>query len=403
MARSDQAGPLVAIRLLAPAAGDQVSRCWQDGEAVAVLDPRAPAAVTETALARVQPTHIVDEHGRRAHPPGTPANAGVVAVVLTSGTTGDPKAVELTAAGRDAIGQGFAAALDIGPGDRWLVCLPLHHVAGLAILGRSAAAGFPVVTHDGFDLDAVAASPERDATTIVSLVPTTLARLVDAGAPLARFRAIVTGGAPLPPAVRERAEAVGGRVVDTYGLSETWGGVLLDGVPLPGAEFEIGEDGDVFVRGAMVMRGYRFDETATAAATTADGWFCTGDVGRIGSDGRIVITDRRHEVIITGGVNVSPTAVEAVLADHPGVADVCVAGRPDAEWGGRVVAYVVARNPDAPPRLDDLRAFASERLSAAQLPREVVLIDAVPRTAGGKALRRALAQGKRSRRRYPAP
>jgi len=151
------------------------------------------------------------------------------------------------------------------------------------------------------------------------------------------------------------------------------------------------------------MRGYRNDSAATAAALTPDGWLRTGDVGRIAPEGRIVITDRRHEVIITGGVNVSPTAVEAVLADHPGVADVCVAGRPDAEWGDRVVAYVVARDPDAPPPLDDLRAFASERLSKAQLPREHVLIDAVPRTPGGKALRRALAQGERSRRRYPAP
>jgi O-succinylbenzoic acid--CoA ligase len=208
---------------------------------------------------------------------------------------------------------------------------------------------------------------------------------------LASFRGIVTGGAPLPPAVRERAEAVGAAVVDTYGLSETWGGVLLDGTPVPGAEARIADDGELLVRGPMVMRGYRFDETATAAAFTAGGWLRTGDVGRIAPDGRIAVTDRRHEVIITGGVNVSPTAVEAVLADHPGVVDVCVAGRPDAEWGDRVVAYVVARDPDAPPRLDDLRAFASERLSKAQLPRELVLIDAVPRTPGGKALRRALA------------
>src|SRR6266508_5819867 len=204
MARPDQAG-LVAVRLPAPAAADAVRGCWQQGEAVAVLDPRAPDAVTEAALARLRPTHVVDEHGRRPVPMGLPAGADVVAVVLTSGTTGDPKAVELTAAGREAIGRGFAEALGVGPTDRWLVCLPLHHVAGLAILGRSLAGGFTTPTHDGFDLAAVAASPERAGVTVVSLVPTTLARLVDAGAPLARLRWIVTGGAPLPPALRARA------------------------------------------------------------------------------------------------------------------------------------------------------------------------------------------------------
>ena len=390
MARSDQAGPLVAIRLPAPAAAEQVRRCWDEGEAVAVLDPRAPAAVTEGALARVQPTHVVDGDGRRAHPEGRPAPAGVVAVVLTSGTTGDPKAVELTAAGRDAIGRGFAQALGVGPDDRWLVCLPLHHVAGLAILGRSQAAGFQVVTQDGFDANAVAAAPDRDGATIVSLVPTTLARLTEAGAPLDRFRRIVTGGAPLPPVVRAGAEARGARVVDTYGLSETWGGVILDGSALPGAEAMIADDGELLVRGPMVMRGYRFDESATATAFTPDGWFRTGDVGRVELDGRIVITDRRRDVIITGGVNVSPTAVEAVLADHPNVADVCVTGKPDEEWGDRVIAYVVPREPRRPPSLDELRAFAYERLSAAQLPREVVVIDEVPRTPGGKTLRRLI-------------
>ncbi|HUF83589.1 MAG TPA: fatty acid--CoA ligase family protein [Acidimicrobiia bacterium] len=392
MVPPDQAEPtnLVANRLPAPAAAEEIRRCWADGEAVVVLDPRAPAAVTEAALARVQPTHLVDEHGRRPHPGGRPAVANVVAVVLTSGTTGDPKAVELTAAGREVIGAGFAAALAVDRDDRWLVCLPLHHVAGLAILGRSAGARFKVVTHDGFDLDAVAAAPERDGATVVSLVPTTLARLVDAGAPLARFRWIVTGGAPLPPALRARAEAVGARVVDTYGLSETWGGVLLDGTAVPGAAFRLGDDNELQVRGPMVMRGYRFDDAATAAALTSDGWFRTGDVGSIEPDGRITVTDRRHDVIITGGVNVSPTAVEAVLAGHPAVADVCVAGRPDAEWGDRVVAFVVAHDQEAPPSLDDLRAFAAARLTKAQLPRELVLIDAVPRTPGGKTQRRAL-------------
>jgi len=389
MAGGDQAN-VVAVLLAPAAAATVIRRCWDEGEAVAVLDPRAPAAALDRARARLRPTHIVDRGGRRALPDGEPTVADVAAVVLTSGTTGAPRAVELTRAGRDAIGDGFAAALGTTTSDRWLVCLPLHHVAGLAVLGRSVASGVPVVTHNGFDLDAVASSPAREGTTIVSLVPTTLARLLDAGGDVARYRVVIVGGAPLPATLRERCESAGAHCVDTYGLSETWGGVLLDGAPIPGATVNLGHDGEILVGGAMVMRGYRFDPDATASAFTADGQLRTGDLGRLEPDGRIRVMDRRRELIITGGVNVSPTAVEAVLSEHPAVADVCVAGRPDAEWGERVVAYVVARDPSEPPTVDALRAFARDRLSPAQLPRQVAAIAAIPRTPGGKTLRRQL-------------
>jgi O-succinylbenzoic acid--CoA ligase len=389
MPGGDQAN-LVAVLLPPPAAAEVVRRCWDDGEAVAVLDPRAPAAALDRAAALLAPTHVVDGNGRRAVADGRPATGGVAAVVLTSGTTGEPKAVELTRAGRDAIGRGFAAALGTTPHDRWLACLPLHHVAGLAILGRSVASGVPVVIHDGFHLDAVASSPDREGTTIVSLVPTTLARLLDAGGDVARYRVVVVGGAPLPPALRARCDTAGVRCVDTYGLSETWGGVLLDGVPVPGADLDLGDEGEILVGGPMVMRGYRFDPDATALALTADGRLRTGDLGRREPDGRIVVTGRRRELIISGGVNVSPIAVESVLADHPGVADVCVAGRPDPEWGERVVAFVVARDPLAPPTLEELRAFARDRLTKPQLPRHVEVVAEIPRTAGGKTLRHRL-------------
>ncbi len=249
----------------------------------------------------------------------------------------------------------------------------------------------PVVTHDGFDVDAVAASPEREGTTIVSLVPTTLARLLDARAPVARYRVVIVGGAPLPPALRERSIAAGVQCIDTYGLTETWGGVLLDGVPVPGAEVGVGHDDEILIGGPMVMRGYRDDPAATAAVLTADGRLRTGDLGRVAPDGRIEVTSRRRELIITGGVNVSPTAVEVVLAEHPGVADVCVVGRSDDEWGERVVAFVVPRDPAAPPTLELLRTFGRERLGAAQLPREVQLVAEIPRTAGGKTQRDRLA------------
>ncbi len=321
---------------------------------------------------------------------GSACRGGTAAVVTTSGTTGAPKGVELTAAGLEATGAGFAAAFGTPDSDRWLVCLPLHHVAGLAILARARVSGAPVVVHPGFDLDAVAASPTEEGTSLVSVVPTMLHRLLEARAPISAFRRIVTGGAPLPPALRVRARAAGAVVVDAYGLSETWGGVLLDGVPIPGADVMLTDDDDVLVRGSMVMRGYRLRADETTAAFTPEGWLRTGDVGRRSPDGAVHIIDRRRDLVISGGVNVSPRAVEEVLATHPEVNDVAIVGVPDEEWGERVVAFVALHGSNVDLTLAELRTFARERLTAAQLPRELVVIDEIPRTSGGKILRREL-------------
>src|SRR5581483_1266676 len=214
---------LVAILLPRRLAAAEIQRAWDTGEAVTVLDPSAPAAVLRGALERLRPTHVVDEDGRRASADGAPVPPGTAAVVVTSGTTGTPKAVELTADGMDAIGRGFAHALGTDPDDVALVCLPLHHVAGLAILGRARFSGARISVHDAFDLDAVAAAPRTESATIVSIVPTILKRLLDAGAPLYEYRRIVVGGAPTPAVLRARADAAGEHVVDAYGQSETWG------------------------------------------------------------------------------------------------------------------------------------------------------------------------------------
>lgn len=382
--------PLVAVVLDRPAAADAVRTAWDHGEAVTVLDPAAPARVLQEFLARVRPTHLVDPAGRQARTDGLPVAGDVRAVVMTSGTTAGPKAVELTEAGLRAAGAGCNAALGVDDDDRWLVCLPLHHVAGLAILARATVGGQRLVVHAGFDTEAVAASPRRESTTLVSVVPTTLARLLDAGAPLHNYRRVVVGGAPLPAALRARAEAVAAPVVDAYGLSETWGGFVLDGRPIPGAEVEVGSDREIRVRGPMVLRGYRLDPDATDAALDRRGWFRTGDVGDWSDDGRLRVLDRRRDVIITGGVNVSPTTVETVLADHPGVADVGVAGAPDEHWGERVVAFVVPRPGASAPTIGDLRAFAQARLRSPELPRQVVIVESLPRTPGGKLQRRQL-------------
>lgn len=356
--------PLRVVRLAATQAADDIRRAWDEGEAVLVLDPRAPQTEVDRILRQMKPEEdVVPE---------------VAAVAVTSGTTGEPKGVELTWDGLSASAAGVGAALDIGPGDRWLACLPLHYVAGLAVLGRAWAAGVPVTVLDGFDAATVATAEA----TLVSLVPTMLHRLQDAGVALGRFRRILLGGGPVYEA--------GGNIVPTYGMTETWGGVVHDGHPLSGVEFRLGDADEILLRTPTVMLGYRLDPGLTAASFTDRGWFRTGDMGRIDSDGRLRVIDRLRDLVITGGVNVSPSEVEAVLLQHPGVADVCVTGAPDEEWGERVVAHIVPRHPAEPPTLGDLRAFAADRLSAAKLPRQLVVVESVPRSTGGKPLRRLL-------------
>jgi O-succinylbenzoic acid--CoA ligase len=357
-------GRLLPVRLPAPEAAEVIRAAWEAGDAVLVLDPRAPAPEIDSILGRMRPELGVEPD--------------VAAVVVTSGTAGTPKGVELTWDGLAASGAAVAEALGIGAGDRWLACLPMHYVAGLAVLGRAWVTGTPATVLGGFDVAAVATAEG----TVVSLVPTMLRRLRDAGVDLGRFRRILLGGGP----VRE----TGPNIVATYGLSETWGGVVHDGHPLAGVELSIGEGEEILVRAPMVMRGYRLAPVATEAAFTAGGWLRTGDAGAIDAGGNLRVVDRLRDLIVTGEVKVSPSEVEAVLAQHPGVADVCVAGAADPDWGERVVAHVVPQDPGQPPALAELRAFAADLLSAAKLPRQVVLTDVIPRTAGGKPLRRLL-------------
>ncbi|MGI8807304.1 MAG: class I adenylate-forming enzyme family protein [Acidimicrobiales bacterium] len=357
-------GRLVPVRLPAPAAAERIRASWDRGDAVLVLDPRAPEPEVEGIVARMRPEVGLEPE--------------VAAVVVTSGTAGAPKGVELTWDGLAASGAAVAAALGIGPDDRWLACLPLHYVAGLAVLGRAWTTATPVTVLGRFDVAAVAGAEA----TVVSLVPTMVRRLREAGVDLQKFRRILLGGGPVHEA--------GPNIVATYGLTETWGGVVHDGYPLEGVALSVGEADEILVRGPMVMRGYRLAPEATAAAFTAGGWLRTGDAGSIDVDGRLQVFDRLRDLIVTGEVKVSPSEVEAVLARHPGVADVCVVGAPDAEWGERVVAHVVPRDPGAPPQLTELRDFAASYLSVAKLPRTLVVTDAIPRTPGGKPLRRLL-------------
>jgi O-succinylbenzoic acid--CoA ligase len=393
---------LVAVALPRPAAARAVVAAWEAGEAVLPLDPAAPAPELARVLAAARPTHLLDGDGRRRLPHGEPVEPGVAALVATSGTSGHPKVVEL---GADAIAwsaRAVSAALGSGPGDRWLCCLPVHGVAGLAVVARAWHAGLPLEVHDRFDPAAVSAAAGR--ATLVSLVPTMLRRLLAAGDEAARFRRVLLGGSPIPADLAEAAAARGVGLVRSYGLTETFGGVVHDGHPLPGAELRIAgalrvgglwtagptdPEGEIMVRGPMLFRRYRGDPERTAAVLQG-GWLRTGDLGRLDPGGRLAVLGRLDDLVVSGGVNVFPDEVEAALAAHPAVAEVAVAGRPDPEWGQRVAAFVVPADPAAPPTLAGLRAFALERLAPAKAPRELVLVAALPRAPSGKLLRRLL-------------
>jgi O-succinylbenzoic acid--CoA ligase len=388
--------PLDAVLLPRPAAAVAITRAWEAGRAVLPLDPAAHAPELRRLLDAVRPTHLVDSGGRGPLPGGRPLPAGVAAVVATSGTAGTPKAVELTATGLRAAALATSAALGTGAGDRWLACVPLHGVAGLAIVARAWHRGVPLTVHDGFDPDLVDPASGHGAT-LVSLVPTMLRRLVAARCELRAFRRILVGGGPVPRDLLAQAAALGAHVVTTYGLTETCGGVVHDGHTLDGVDLALGDgdasrEGEIRLRGPMVMRGYHGDPVATAAALR-DGWLHTRDLGRLLPDGRLRVLGRSDEVIISGGVNVHPVEVEQVLSRHPLVRDVAVKGAHDPEWGQRVVAFVVPRQPDRPPSLEELRDFARERLAAAKAPRRLVLVDELPRSPGGKLLRRGLPPG----------
>ena len=357
-----------------PAFTERLARCWEVGDAALPLDPRLPAPARERLLDQLRPGRLVGADGsEEARPNGVPVEDGDAVVVPTSGSTGDAKGVVLTHDAVRASALAVHGALGIDPArHRWLSCLPLAHVAGLAVVLRGLVTGTPVVVHGRFDADAVEAAARAGATH-ASLVPTALAR-IDASL----FECIVVGGSA-PPAERPP------NVVASYALTETGSTVAYDGVPLAGVEVRV-VDGEVQVRGPMLLRCYR-DGTDPK---TAGGWLPTGDAGELGDDGVLHVHGRRGDLIVTGGENVWPVPVEEALRADPTVADVAVAGAPDPEWGHRVVAHLVPVDPAAPPTLDALRARVKATLPAYMAPRELVLHDALPRTSIGKIRRSQL-------------
>jgi O-succinylbenzoic acid--CoA ligase len=283
------------------------------------------------------------------------------------------------------------ARVGAAAGERWLCCLPTTHIAGIQVLIRSIVSETAPVVAGRLDADVMNTS----GCTHVSIVPTQLRRLLDGERPpsawAAGYRSVLLGGAAAPAGLVDAARSAGIPVVTTYGMSETCGGCVYDGVPLDGVSARPGDDGRIRIAGPVLFSGYRLRADLTTAALDGD-WFVTSDLGAVDASGRLTVRGRADDVINTGGEKVVAAEVAAALETCPGVREAVVVGRPDPEWGERVTAVVVPVSPADPPALDLLCRHVQDRLPRYAAPRELVLLDAMPMLPSGKpdleALRR---------------
>ena len=376
------------VALLLPGGNDLVDavrRAWEHGDAVLPLDPASPAPHLHAVMAALEPTKVVEADGEtRTLDGGRPVREGDALVIATSGTTGTPKGVVHTHQGVEHAAFATSTAAGVGADTRWLACLPLSHVGGFSVLSRALVTGTDLEVHPRAEAVAIDDAARRGATH-VSLVPTLLTR-VDPSP----WRTILLGGSSIPDRRPQNTIA-------TYGMTETMGGVVYDGLALPGVEVRIvevdetassdvrtarfGRIGPIELRSPTLLRCYR-DGTDPVRA---DGWYRTGDLGSVDPVTRtLTVQGRADDLIITGGEKVWPDPVETVLRTDHRVRDVAVVGSADAEWGQRVVAVVVATDAEDPPTLQGLRELVRARLPVAAAPKELVLVDSLPRTAAGQ-------------------
>ena len=338
--------------------------------------------------------------------------AAVQGIVYTSATSGRPKGALLTFGNHWWSAIGSALRLGLQDDDRWLAPLALSHVGGLAIVWRSAIYGITMVLQDGFDPTAVNREIDDGGVTIVSVVAAMLERILEARGGRVfppSLRCVLLGGGPAPADLLAACRRLNVPVAGTYGLTEAASQVATAGPeesartpgsaghPLLPTQVRIDVDGrgaaahevgEILVAGPTVMSGYagRPEETARALR---EGWLHTGDLGYLDAEGRLYVVDRRDDLIVTGGENVYPAEVEGVLREHPAVADAAVIAVPDPAWGQAVGAAVVLR-PAASVSLEELQVFCEGRLAGYKRPRRVWFVSALPRSAGGKLLRREL-------------
>lgn len=308
------------------------------------------------------------------------ANHAPPLLVETSGSTGEPKQVQLS---REALVASARASIDRlgGPG-RWLAALPTTSVGGLQVMVRSVLGGVePVFLAEHDDPESALAdlvgSAER---TYASFVPTQLFRLIEEAEVLSGLDAVLLGGAAAPAPLLARAAEAGVRVVRSYGMTETSGGCVYDGAPLEGVRLRIGAEGRVEIAGVVLFDGY-------VGHPPQGEWFTTSDLGELDADGRLRVLGRADDVAISGGVNVILGAVERALGNCVSVEEVAVVGLPDAEWGERITAFVVGGLDLGEAR----RAVELADLPPTWSPKEIRRVESLPRLPGGKVDKRSLA------------
>ena len=376
-----------------------VHAAWYLGATVVPLHPRLTAGEHAALLDEARPVHRID----LPLVPGVPVPVGPaadpLAILFTSGTTGRSKGAVLSAAAFAAAADASALNLGWRDDDRWLLALTPAHVGGLSILIRCLRARRTVV------LGPVA--PEtiaRHRVTLVSLVPTQAQRLLAAGwSPPAHVRALLLGGGPAPPALLAATDDGGWPVLTTYGLTEACAQVTTQrpgtrnrgergsGPPLPGVGVRISAAGTIQVGGPTLMTGYLHH----AAPFTEDGWLETGDVGRLDDAGCLHVLARRSDLIVSGGENVYPAEVEAVLLEVPGVTAACVFGVADEDWGQIVCAALVCQGQG--PDDEAVKMHLAARLAGFKRPRRVARLDALSVAGSGKIDRAATAARARAR------
>lgn len=354
-------GPGLARRLEAALDGS--------GPAICPLSPALPRPALRSIIDALAPAAVETPDGITTYGAGQDTAATVL--IATSGSTGRPKIVELSAAALTRSATATLQRIGAAPGDRWLCCLPTDHVAGIQVLTRSVVAGTTPVIHERFSPEAAMASGVQH----LAVVPTQLRRMLEYD--LSAFSSILLGGAAAPPDLLAAARAAGGRVITTYGMSETCGGCVYDGVPLDGVSAAVGDDGRIRLTGPVLFSGYRLRPDLTESVLKGD-WFITSDLGVV-ENGTLRVRGRADDVINTGGEKVVAAEVEHLLRTHPAVKDVVVVGRPDPEWGELVTAVVVGS-----VTLDELREHVRATLPAHAAPRAVELVTEIPMLASGK-------------------
>ncbi|HMS24175.1 MAG TPA: AMP-binding protein [Acidimicrobiia bacterium] len=370
---------------------ENVFSSWNNGDAITVIPSTYPQSLIDASIIRCDPSDVHDLasgeiHRRELAIVETP---DLAAVVLTSGTTADPKPVELSFASMKASADALYEMCDLSSDDVWLCCLPPYYIAGLAIFARCFSTDSTLVFHEHFDVTRVEDSLKNESITAISLVSSQLHKLLDAKIDLSGLKTVLVGGSAVRSELIDTCSQQGIAIHQTYGMTETWGGICHDGILFDNTQARISDD-IIELSSTSLMSGYRHDYPATLARITPDGWFRTFDRGKI-QDGRLHVLGRNDDVINSGGIKVDPLSLEAKLHDlYPEHAFI-VCATPHKNLGSCVTLCFHGSTSDL-PELEDIRKRLIEYVPSTHLPLRLATIDQLPFSETGKVKRSATAQ-----------